>query len=99
MDEDIQTLNSETHCCEQWWSSLTPVQKLYLHTHLWDLEILAGWESEVLVRSLDYLHRERVGLYTPIYSNGNGQRNGHGSTVPGTSHIPQGITDFSEKSN
>ena len=53
MDADHQLSPTRTTCCETWWDNLTPVQKLWLHTRLWDLEILTGWDSDLMVREME----------------------------------------------
>ena len=70
MDADSQRTIIRPPCCDKWWGSLTPVQKMWLHTRLWDLEILAGWDSDIMVRTLETLHRQQVARYTPAYVNG-----------------------------
>ena len=83
MDLNNQRAIPRTHCCDKWWSSLTPVQKLWLHTHLWDLEMLAGWTSDVMAQTLESLHGDQVARYTPTYVNGHG--NGHSNGLAATS--------------
>jgi hypothetical protein len=80
MDIDNQRTISGTHCCDKWWGSLTPVQKMWLHTHLWDIEILAGWTSDVMVQTLGSLHSQQVARYAPAYINGHS----NGLTPTGT---------------
>ena len=55
-------------CCESWWDSLTPVQRMWLHAHLWDLEILAGWSSKIMVQSVSDHHTQRTDRYTPTHN-------------------------------
>ena len=57
-------------CCDQWWGELTQVQRMWLHSHLWDLDILAGWTSSIVLRALESLHSQQVDRYTPTSANG-----------------------------
>ena len=70
MDAVNQSSITGTLCCDNWWGSLTSVQKIWLHSHLWDLEILAGWTSEVMVQALESHHSQQTDRYSPVHTNG-----------------------------
>ena len=57
-------------CCDQWWGELTQVQRMWLHSHLWDLDILAGWTSGIVLGALESLHSQQADRYTPTSANG-----------------------------
>ena len=59
-----------TGCCANWWHGLTPIQKMWLHSHLWDLEILEGWTSDTFLEAVESHHSQRVLRYSPGYTNG-----------------------------
>ena len=52
-------------CCQAWWASPTPVQQTWLHSRFWDLEILVGCTSDVMVDDLLHGHDDRTGRYSP----------------------------------
>ena len=97
MDPDNHRAIPITPCCDKWWGNLTPVQKLWLHTHLWDLEILAGWASDVMVHTLESLHGQQVARYTPSFINGHS--NGLTSTGTRNPYVTPGVMAAAEKSN
>ena len=68
MDADNHRPDAGTGCCDAWWGSLTPVQRMWLHLRLWDLEILAGWTSDVVVQALRSDHGQIIRRYTPTYA-------------------------------
>ena len=70
MDTDYQPAGTRTSCCDDWWANLTPVQRMWLHSHLWDLEILAGWASDIMVQAVKSHHSQRVYPYGPTHTNG-----------------------------
>ena len=59
-----------TGCCANWWGDLTPIQRMWLHSHLWDLEVLEGWTSDTLLKAVESHHNQRVLRYSPDYTNG-----------------------------
>jgi len=65
MDRHRAPAHSGTGCCQTWWDSLTPVQRTWLHSRFWDLEILAGWTSDMMVGDLLNGHDKRTGRYSP----------------------------------
>ena len=70
MEAGYQQCNNGHDCCANWWGALTPVQKMWLHSHLWDLEILEGWTSDIIVNAVKSHHSQRVQRYSPAYTNG-----------------------------
>ena len=53
--ESLLHEHSEQGCCQTWWDGLSEVQKLLLHTKLWDINIFSGWGSSMMVNNLvDY---------------------------------------------
>ena len=70
MSPGNQPTDSGTSCCNEWWGSLTPVQKMWVHSHLLDLEFLASWASDIMVQDLENDHARRIDRYAPVYSNG-----------------------------
>jgi len=60
---DKHLAGTKASCCDAWWDSLTPLQRMWLHTHLWDLEILAGWTSQVMVQTVAKRHGLSMGRY------------------------------------
>ena len=65
MDRHRAPAHSVASCCQAWWGSLTPVQRTWLHSRFWDLEILAGWTSDMMVGDLLNGHDDRTGRYSP----------------------------------
>ena len=70
MEAGYERSSNGTNCCANWWGGLTPLQKMWLHSHLWDLEILEGWTSDTFVNAVKTHYSQRVLRYTPAYTNG-----------------------------
>ena len=68
MDAGYHLGHNGTSCCANWWGGLTAIQKMWLHSHLWDLEILEGWTSHTFLEEVKNNHSQRVLRYSPDYT-------------------------------